>query len=271
VERDADGKPVRLRGVSVDITERKRAEQELAQHRNELAHIARVSTMGELAASVAHELNQPLGAILRNAEAAELFLQAPSPDLEEVRAILTDIRADDARAGAVIDRIRSMLKRREIEHTPLDLKLLAGEVVKLVRPEADARKIQLALEPGSPPPPVRGDRAQLQQVLLNLLLNAMDAVNDSPNDRRRVSVCVRTAGSQVEAAVSDAGSGIPADKVAHVFEAFFTTKPNGLGMGLAISRSIIKAHGGSIHWQNNPAGGATFCATLPVAEKENGP
>jgi PAS domain S-box-containing protein len=271
VERDADGKPVRLRGVSVDITQRKRAEQELAQSRNELAHIARVSTMGELAASVAHELNQPLGAILRNAEAAELFLQAPSPDLEEVRAILTDIRADEARAGAVIDRIRSMLKLREIEHTPLDLKLLAGEVVNLVRPEAEARKIQLALEPGSPPPLVRGDRAQLQQVLLNLLLNAMDAVNYSPNDRRRVSVCVRTAGSQVEAAVSDTGDGIPADKVAHVFESFFTTKPNGLGMGLVISRNIIKAHGGSIHWQNNPAGGATFCATLPVAEKENGP
>jgi C4-dicarboxylate-specific signal transduction histidine kinase len=118
---------------------------------------------------------------------------------------------------------------------------------------------------------VRGDRAQLQQVLLNLLLNAMDAVNYSPNDRRRVSVCVRTAGSQVEAAVSDTGDGIPADKVAHVFESFFTTKPNGLGMGLVISRNIIKAHGGSIHWQNNRAGGATFCATLPVAEKENGP
>ena len=266
-----DGKPARMIGVVVDVTDRKQADQELVQKRNELAHIARVSTMGELAASVAHELNQPLGAILRNAEAAELFLQAASPDLEELRAIRADIRADDARAGAVIDRRRSLLKRREIEHVSLDLKQLAREVVNLVRTEADVRKIQLALEPGAPPPTVCGDRAQLQQVLLNLLLNAMDAVTDSPKDCRRVSMDVRAAGSQVEVVVSDTGRGIPADKAARVFEAFFTTKPNGLGMGLAISQSIIKAHNGNIRWRNNPAGGTTFCVTLPVANKEHAP
>jgi C4-dicarboxylate-specific signal transduction histidine kinase len=255
-----------MTGVSLDITERKQTEFELQQRRNELAHVARVSTMGELAASVTHELGQPLGAILRNAEAAELFLQAPSPDLDEVRAILADIRKDDQRAGAVIDRMRSMLKRRQLAPSLLDVHLLAGDVVALARPEADARKLRLTLESASSCPPVRGDRVQLQQVLLNLLLNAMDAVNASAPDGRRVTVRVRAAGTEVEVAVSDTGLGIPMDALAHLFEPFFTTKPNGLGMGLAISRSIIQAHGGRLWADNNEAGGATFAFMLPAAE-----
>jgi len=260
------GEPERMTGVSLDITERKQTEFELQQRRNELAHVARVSTMGELAASVTHELGQPLGAILRNAEAAELFLQAPSPDLDEVRAILADIRKDDQRAGAVIDRMRSMLKRRQLAPSLLDVHLLAGDVVALARPEADARKLRLTLESASSCPPVRGDRVQLQQVLLNLLLNAMDAVNASAPDGRRVTVRVRAAGTEVEVAVSDTGLGIPMDALAHLFEPFFTTKPNGLGMGLAISRSIVQAHGGRLWADNNEAGGATFAFILPAAE-----
>jgi two-component system, LuxR family, sensor kinase FixL len=216
---------------------------------------------------VTHELGQPLGAILRNAEAAELFLQAPSPDLEEVRAILADIRKDDQRAGAVIDRMRSMLKRRQLAPSLLDVNHLAGEVIALARPEADARKLRLAHDVVSPCPPVRGDRVQLQQVLLNLLLNALDAMQASPPDGGQVSVRVRpTGGALVEVAVSDTGPGIPADALPHVFEPFFTTKPNGLGMGLAISRSIVQAHGGRLWAGNNEAGGATFFFTLPVAE-----
>ena len=259
-------KPVRMTGVSLDITEHKQTELEIQQQRNELARIARVSTMGELAASVAHELNQPLGAILRNAEAAELFLQAPLPDLEEVRAILADIRKDDQRAGAVLDRIRSLMKRREVQRSLLDLSLLAGEVIAIVRPEADSRKVRLALDPVSSLPPVCGDRVQLQQVLLNLLLNAMDAVNGSATDSHRVAtVRVQAAGTQVEVAVSDTGHGIPADKLAHIFEPFYSSKPNGLGMGLTISRSILAAHGGRLWAENNEAGGATFTFTLTAA------
>ena len=243
-----------------------RPKQKIAQQRNELAHVTRVSTMGQLASSLAHELNQPLGAILRNAEAAELFLQDPSPDLDEVRAILADIRKDDQRAGEVIDRMRALMKRREAERRRLDLNLLAGEVVTLVRPDAEKRRVRLALETDPALPPVHGDRVQLQQVLLNLLLNAMDALDDNPPARRLVTVRARPVGATVEVAVSDNGHGIPADKLLRVFEPFFTSKPNGLGMGLAISRSIIEAHGGRLWAENNEAGGATFTFTLPAAK-----
>jgi two-component system, LuxR family, sensor kinase FixL len=259
------GKPSGMTGLSLDITARKQGEQEIVYQRIELAHVARVSAMGELAASLAHELNQPLGAILRNAEAAELFLQASPPDLEEVRAILSDIRKDDQRAGAVIDRMRSLLKKRKLEHSLLDMNLLADEVIALVRPEADSRKVRLTIEPVSSLPPVSGDRVQLQQVLLNLLLNAMDAMDDSMPDDRRITVRVEAAGAQVEVAVSDTGHGIPADKLAHVFEPFFSTKPNGLGMGLAIACGIIKTIGGNILAKNNKTGGATIVFTLPAA------
>ena len=259
-----DGKP-HMVGIAIDISLRKKAEQELTQQRNQLSHLSRVATLNTLSSSLAHELNQPLGAILRNAEAAEMFLQAPSPDLEEVRAILSDIRKDDQRAGEVIDRMRSQPKGHEGELKLLDLNLLTGEILKLVRPEADSRKISLALKTGSSHPAVRGDRVQLAQVLLNLLLNAMDAVNDSAPDGRRVIVSVQTAGPQVEVAVSDTGRGIPEDNLARVFDPFFTTKPDGLGMGLAISHEIIEAHGGRLWAKNNEGGGATFTITLPAA------
>lgn len=270
VECNDRGKPVRVRGVSMDITQRKFAELELSEQRTELAHLSRVTMLGELSGSLAHELNQPLGAILRNTEAAELFLRDPAPDLEELRAILEDIRKDDQRAGAVIDRMRSLLKRREVEFSVLDLNVLAREVISLVRPDADSRKVRLALEPASSIPPVRGDRVQLLQVFLNLLLNAMDAVDDSAPDCRRVTVRIQPAGALVEVTVSDTGHGIPPDKVTSLFEPFFTTKANGMGMGLPISRRIMEAHLGSIRAENDPAGGATFCLTLPVA-KESAP
>jgi PAS domain S-box-containing protein len=269
VERPSANGAVRMLGVCIDITARKQAEGEELRQRAELAHLSRVTMLGELSSSLAHELNQPLGAILRNTEAAELFLQDPSPDLEELRAILADIRSDDQRAGAVIDRMRSLLKRREVEHNLLDLNVLVSEVVGLVRPDAGLRKVQLALEAVSSIPLVRGDRVQLQQVLLNLLLNAMDAVNDCAPDRRQVIVRVQPAGTQVEVTVSDTGHGIPSDKSARLFEPFFTTKANGMGMGLPISRRIMEAHLGSIRAGNGSAAGATFHFSLPVAKEES--
>lgn len=267
---DAPGNPARMLGVAMDITGRKQSELELGQQRNELAHVARVSAMSQLASSLAHELNQPLGAILRNAEAAELLLQDPSPDLDEVRAILADIRKDDQRAGKVIDRMRALMQRREVERRLLDLNLLAGEVVTLVRPDAEIRRVRLALETDPALSPVDGDRVQLQQVLLNLLLNAMDAVNGSPPTERQVAVRARLAGAMVEVTVSDTGHGIPADQLLRVFEPFFTSKPNGLGMGLAISRGIIEAHGGRLWAENNADAGATFTFSLPVAKPQGG-
>jgi C4-dicarboxylate-specific signal transduction histidine kinase len=265
IYQDSHGKPARMMGAAVDITNRKQSELEIGQQRNELAHIARVSTMGQLASSLAHELNQPLGAILRNAEAAELFLQEAAPDLDEVRAILADIRKDDQRAGAVIDRMRDMIQRRKVEHCRLNLDQLAGEVVTLLGPDAELRRVGLSFESNPALPPVLGDRVQLQQVLLNLLLNAMDAVIDNTPAKRRVAVRTRPAGAMVQVAVSDNGHGIPADKLPFVFEPFYTSKPNGLGMGLAISRSIIEAHGGRLWAENSPAGGAILTFTVPVS------
>jgi len=266
-ECDKAGKPVLLRGVSLDVTQRRLAEMEVQQQRTELAHFSRVSMLGGLSGSLAHELNQPLSAILRNTEAAELFLQEPSPDLDELRAILADIRKDDQRAGEVIRRMRSMLKQNEVERSSLDLTGLADEVISLVRPDAELRKVRLHLETETPLPFVRGDRIQLQQVFLNLLLNAMDAVADLSPDKRQVTVRVVRVDTQVEVAVIDTGKGIPADKLARLFEPFFTTRPNGMGLGLPISRTIIEAHGGRIRAENNPDSGATFRFSLPAVHE----
>ena len=267
VEFDSTGQPVRIRGVSRDVSEQKQAEQETQLLRREVAHVDRLTMMGQLASALAHEINQPLGAILRNAEAAELFMQEASPDLEEIRAIVADIRKDDQRAGAVIDRMRGMLKRQPLNTRALDMGEIVGDVRALVRAEAAARHVKLEVDVPDDLPPVRGDRVHLQQVLLNVILNGIDALNGAVLGERRISVVASLNGAQtVEVAVSDTGSGIPADKLAHVFDPFFTTKANGMGMGLPISRTIIEAHGGRLWAENNNSGGATFHFTLPIAK-----
>jgi PAS domain S-box-containing protein len=268
VEFDATGQPVLMRGASRDITARKRGEEETQRLRQEIAHAGRVSMMGQLAASLAHEINQPLGAILRNAEAAELYLQQAPPDLDEIGAILADIRSDDERAGQVIDRMRGLLKRQRLDRRRLALGEVVAEVAALVRVDAATRQVTVDLEVPGDLPPVEGDRVHLQQVLLNLILNGMDALNGAAAEDRRVRVAVRRDGDQtVEIAVSDAGPGIPAEALAHVFDPFVTTKPNGMGMGLAISRTIIEAHGGRIWAENRNGGGAAFRFTLPIAKE----
>jgi len=262
---NAPGGATRRMGVLTEITARKEAELETQRHRNELAHVSRVSMMGQLASALAHELNQPLGAILRNAEAAELFLRASPPDLQEVCAILADIRKDDQRAGDVIDRMRALLQRREFQWSDLDLNALVEDVAGLLRTDAEARRVKVSLELALPAP-VRGDRVQLQQVMLNLILNAMDAINGCDAGKRAVTVHVRRMAEWAEVAVSDTASGIPEENLKRLFEPFFTTKPTGLGLGLAISHTIIEAHGGRLWAENNPAAGATFRFTLPVGE-----
>ena len=247
---------------------RRRAEAEILTQRTELAHVARVSTMGQLSSALAHELNQPLGAILRNAEAAELLLEREQPDLEEIRAILVDIRQDDQRAGSVIDRMRSLLKRHSLESNPLDLGDLLEETVTLARSDALARRVNLMLQVPAELPVVHGDRVHLQQVLLNLILNGMDSMSDCGAAERLLTVRARpTKDGSMEVAVSDCGTGIPPDKMKLLFEPFFTTKPDGMGMGLAISRTIIEAHNGKIQAENNAGRGATFKFTLPAKSK----
>ena len=177
VEFDANSQPVRIRGASRDVTARKQAEQEMQLLRQQVAHVGRVTMMGQLASALAHEINQPLGAILRNAEAAEIFMQDASPDLDEIRAIVADIRKDDQRAGAVIDRMRGLLKRQPLDTRPLNVGELVGDVAALVRADAAARHVKLDLAVPGDLPPVRGDRVHLQQVLLNVILNGMDALN----------------------------------------------------------------------------------------------
>jgi C4-dicarboxylate-specific signal transduction histidine kinase len=249
-----------------DIVRSARTETEARRLRDELAHVARVSTLSELSGSLAHELNQPLGAILRNTEAAQLLLEREAPDLAELRAIVADIHSDDRRAGMIIERMRALLKHNSLEMHQIALQPLAQEVLALLRSDAAARRVTLECAMPEGLPPVLGDRVQLSQVLLNLLVNGIDAACDSSQRARRVAIEARRADDRtVEVAVADSGHGVAPDMLSKVFEPFVTTKPKGMGIGLAVSRTIVEAHGGRLWAQNNAQAGATFRFTLPVA------
>jgi signal transduction histidine kinase len=253
-------------GLLLQREQQRLAEAEIERQRTELAYVTRVSTMGQLASALTHELNQPLGAILRNAEAAELFLQNNPPNLDEVRAILTDIRRDDKRAGNVIDRMRALYKRRSVTMTRLDLRELVEDTVALTRSEAARKQIRLVTQLPPVLPDAQGDRVHLQQVLLNLILNGMDALAGVPQLRRSVSVRAQeTTQGNLQVEVTDQGTGMAPDVAARIFEPFFTTKTNGMGMGLAISQTIIEAHGGDIWVESKMGQGTTFRFILPPA------
>jgi len=250
-----------------DIVASAHIEKEAHRLRDELAHVARVGTLGELSGSLAHELNQPLGAILRNAEAAKMLLDRHTPDLDELRAIVADIRADDQRAAAIIERMRGLLKRKSLELHAVSLQPLVQEVLALVRNDAAARRVTLDFAMPEELPPVAADRVQVSQVLLNLLVNGIDAVSDANATVRRVAVEARRTGPRtVEVTVADSGHGISPEILPRVFEPFVTTKAKGLGIGLAVSRTIVEAHGGRLWAHNNDRSGATFRFTLPIAE-----
>ncbi len=249
----------------INITQRRLGQLEVERLRQELTHVTRVTTMGELTASLAHELNQPLTAIVSNAQAGERFLAAGSPPMGEVREILEDIVADGRRAGEVIHRMRAMLRKRSFEFAPVDLNEIIREVVILTHSDAVIRDTRVSLELDPDFPPVRGDRIQLQQVLLNLILNGLEAMGAvAPTDRRLVVRTKRGEDRTVRVEVRDAGVGIKEEKMDRIFEPFYTTKPSGMGMGLSISRSIVEAHGGRIGAGNNPDRGATLWFTLPA-------
>ena len=225
--------------------------------------------MGELTASLAHDLSQPLAAILSNAQAARRLLAADSVDLEQITQILGDIVEDDKRAGAVIHRLRSLLKKGDLERVSLDLNEIVNEVARLVRSDAVIRNVAMSVELAEGLPRVRGDRVQLQQVVLNMVLNGLDAMREPHAGER--SLVIRTAAngaSIVAVSVEDSGIGIEPEHEEKIFQPLHTTKADGLGMGLAIARTIVEAHGGEIAAWNNPQGGATFRFTLPIARDE---
>jgi signal transduction histidine kinase len=245
-------------------------ELEAQRTRDEMAHFTRVSTMGELTASLAHELSQPLTGILANAQAAQRLLAATPPNLEEVRASLGDIVADDRRAGDIIRRLRELLKKSEPRRMVLDLNALVEDVVKLVGSDALSRSVSITVDPDPALPPLRADRVQLQQVVLNLLMNAMEAMATTPEGARAVSIRTQCLdGQAAHVSVKDAGPGITEDALARIFEPFYTTKPDGMGMGLSIARSIVEAHGGRLWATGNPSGGATFHFTVTLTGAEH--
>ncbi len=262
---DKDGYAYQVLGASTDITQRRETESELRQQREELAHVTRISAMGELAASLAHELNQPLTAILSNAQAAQRFLAATPADINEVREILKDIVHDNSRAGEVIRRIRALIKKEQVSFAPLDLANVIGDVSLLLHSDAIVHKVRVSLEVDPGLPLVRGDKIQLQQVVLNLLLNAFDSMKDCPAHERSVIVQGEPDGARaVRLTVRDRGIGLSAEELDKIFQPFYTTKADGLGMGLSICRSIIEAHGGRLWAENNLHRGAAFHFTLPV-------
>jgi signal transduction histidine kinase/sugar lactone lactonase YvrE len=241
------------------------------QQQAELARVSRVSLLGELSASLAHELNQPLAAILSNAQAAQRFLADDPADVDEVRAILRDIAESDRRASEIIRRMRAMMKKGEAQMEPRDINADIEGVVALLHSELATRHVTVATQllPGLPS--VHGDHIQLQQVLLNLIVNGCDAMRDNPPDERRLLITTeRAADDMVHVAVTDRGSGIPPEIIEQIFTAFYSTKSNGLGMGLSICRAIIKAHGGLLWAGNNPDRGATFHFTLRLGERRPG-
>jgi C4-dicarboxylate-specific signal transduction histidine kinase len=261
--RDEVGKIVKWYGTSTDIEDRKRAEETVRKAQAELAHVTRVTTMGELAASIAHEVNQPLSAIMNNSSACLRWLASGEPNLDEAREAARRVIRDGARAGEVITRIRALLRKTDTEKARLDINQIIREVVTLTRNEATGKGVALRLELAAGLPPVLGDRVQLQQVILNLIMNGIEAMASVTDRPRELLICSRQHESDnVLVAVRDSGVGLDGQDLEKLFDAFYTTKSQGLGMGLAISRSIVEDHGGRLWVVSNDGPGATFQFTL---------
>jgi signal transduction histidine kinase len=252
--------------VFANALARKQGELEAQRLRQDLTHIGRVSALGELTASLTHELSQPLTAILSNAQTAQRLVAADVVDLESVREILSDIVTDDKRAAAVISGLRALIRKGEPEFMPLDLNVIVGEVTWLLRSDTIMRNVSMSLELAPDLPRVRGDRVQLQQVVLNLVLNGFEAMREPHAGARTLVIrTARDGAATLRVTVQDSGPGIAEKDRGHIFEPLYTTKTEGLGMGLAIVRTIVHAHGGAVEAENNPQGGASLHVTLPVA------
>lgn len=250
-------------GVSVDVTDRKKAESALQEQRSELAHLSRVAMLGELSGSLAHELNQPLTTILSNAQAAQRFLARPDFDRAEIGDILQDIVEADKRAGDVIRSLRALFRKGEIQLAPLDLHALARETLGLVRSDMLNRHVVADLALTDDNPLVRGDRVQIQQVLLNLILNGVEAMSETGEKQRRLNLHTERTAEGLRVVVQDSGPGVPAELQEKIFEPFFTTKPQGLGLGLVVCRSILDAHQSALRVVSPAGAGAGFSFVLP--------
>jgi len=250
----------------MDITARKQAELEAARQRHDLAHLARVTSLGELSSSLAHELTHPLTAILSNAQAAQRFLARDDADLDEVREILNDIVTEDQRAGEVIHRLRLLLRKGEPPNhcDDVDLNEVVRDVLKLMRNDLINQNVTVDTDLAQNLPPITGDRVQLQQVVLNLVMNGCEAMDDYDSSERQLLIASKSENGTVRVSVTDRGGAIPEEKREQVFERFFTTKKEGMGLGLSICRTIINAHRGEIWATNNAHGGATFHFSLPI-------
>jgi two-component system, LuxR family, sensor kinase FixL len=266
LQRDEQERPTAILETNNDITERKRAEEALSKAQTELAHITRVMTMGELAASIAHEINQPLAAVVTNGSACIRWLTRSQPDLEEARDAVQRIIRDGKRASEIIARIRALLKRAAANRVPLDINEVIQETMALAGSEAQRRRVSLRTDFAANLPSVLGDRVQLQQVILNLMMNGIEAMSSVSDGSRQLLIKTQSDDSQkVLISVTDSGIGLDPKRAEHLFEAFFTTKTEGMGMGLSISRSIIEAHGGRLWATPNAGPGATFQFTVPIS------
>lgn len=245
--------------------QRQRAAAANAALRAELTHVSRAATMGELAASLAHELNQPLAAILHNAEAIQSLLAVDNPDLDEIRAAIAEIVEDDGRAGEIIRRLRSFFRREDLAKTTIELGTAVGQIARIVQSDAVIRNVNLTLDVSPQAPTVSGDRVQLQQAIINLVLNAFDAAAGVKHGPREVVLKIPPAeNGWARIIVQDSGDGIKPEVLPRIFDAFFTTKPSGMGMGLPISQSIVEAHGGRLSASANQDRGVTFEIALPT-------
>jgi two-component system sensor kinase FixL len=263
-ERTGRQREERLR-LALDAAQK--AERQAREQRHQLVHLTRVAMLGELSGALAHELNQPLAAILSNAQAGQRFLAQEPADLGEIRGILDDIVKDDKRAGEIIARLRPLLRKDEIQFSVLDANEVVREVLSLIHGDLVTRNVEVRLACCSGELMVRGDCVQLQQVLLNLIVNACEAMSENEPRTRRLRIATHAAAGRVRLSVADTGPGIPADRLDRLFEPFFTTKRQGLGLGLSISRSIVDAHGGCLQAENGAGGGAIFCITLPSSHR----
>jgi two-component system, LuxR family, sensor kinase FixL len=263
LQRDEKGRPTAILETNNDITERKRAEAELRDAQANLAHVSRVTTLGEMAASIAHEVDQPLSGVVINANACVRFLKGPSPNLDEVRDGLAAIARDGRRASEVIARIRALARRTSTDKQPMDINEVIREVAALAEAEAQRTQARVRMELAPRLPRVLGDQVQLQQVVLNLLLNGLDSMSAVAERPRELVITTRSeAADRVRVSVRDSGSGIDPQVANRLFEAFYTTKRHGLGMGLSISRSIVEQHGGRLWAEPNEGPGTTFHFTV---------
>jgi PAS domain S-box-containing protein len=250
-------------GAVQDVTERRIAEETLSRARSELAHIARVSSLGALTASIAHEVNQPLAGIIANASTCLKMLAADPPNVAGAEETARRTLRDGNRAADVIRRLRALVTKRDAVREPVDLSEAAREVVALSSGDLQRNRITLKVALADPLPPVTGDRVQLQQVILNLMLNAADAMDGVDDRPRQILITTERDGDRVRLAVRDSGTGLAPDVADRLFEAFYTTKTNGMGIGLSISRSIVENHGGRLWAEPNTGPGATFCFSVP--------